>query len=71
MAGISIWQLAIVTLIIVLLFGTRKLRGIGSDLGSAIHGFKQAVNDPKSVSPVSGRPHNDASAADSPVGERH
>ena len=38
--GISIWQLVIILAIIVLLFGTKKLRGIGGDLGSAVKGFK-------------------------------
>ncbi|AZZ99857.1 twin-arginine translocase TatA/TatE family subunit [Pseudoalteromonas rubra] len=41
--GISIWQLLIILAIIVLLFGTKKLRGIGSDLGNAVKGFKNAV----------------------------
>ncbi|MCO4758562.1 MAG: Sec-independent protein translocase subunit TatA [Oceanospirillaceae bacterium] len=45
MGGISIWQLLIVALIIVLLFGTKKLRGMGGDLGSAIKGFKKAVTE--------------------------
>lgn len=45
MGGISIWQLLIVFAIIVLLFGTKKLRNMGSDLGSAVKGFKKAVND--------------------------
>lgn len=43
--GISIWQLVIVALIIVLLFGTKKLRGLGGDLGSAFKGFKKAISD--------------------------
>lgn len=43
MGGISIWQLLIVAVIVVLLFGTKKLRGIGGDLGSAIKGFKKAM----------------------------
>lgn len=43
--GISIWQLLIIALIIVLLFGTKKLRTLGADLGSALKGFKQAVKD--------------------------
>ncbi|MDX1676359.1 Sec-independent protein translocase subunit TatA [Arsukibacterium sp.] len=43
--GISIWQLLIVLAIIVLLFGTKKLRGIGSDLGSAVKGFRSSVKD--------------------------
>lgn len=45
MGGIGIWQLAIVAVIIILLFGTKKLRTLGSDLGSSIKGFKQAVNE--------------------------
>lgn len=45
MGGISIWQLLIIFAIIVLLFGTKKLRGMGSDLGSAVKGFKNAVNE--------------------------
>lgn len=44
MAGIGIWQLLIVALIVVLLFGTKKLSGIGADLGSAIKGFKKEVS---------------------------
>jgi len=43
--GISIWQLVIVLLIVVLLFGTKKMRNIGSDLGSAIKNFKSSMND--------------------------
>ncbi len=45
LGGISIWQLLIVLLIVVLLFGTRKLKGMGSDLGGAIKGFKNALNE--------------------------
>lgn len=44
-SGISFWQLLIVLLIIILLFGTTKLRNIGSDLGNAIKGFRSAVKD--------------------------
>lgn len=42
--GISIWQLVIVLAIIILIFGTKKLKGLGSDLGSAVKGFKEAVD---------------------------
>jgi len=42
-ANISIWQLLIVLAIVVMLFGTKKLRNIGSDLGSAIKGFKGSM----------------------------
>lgn len=45
MGGISIWQLLIVLGIVALLFGTKKLRGVGGDIGSAIKGFKKAMSD--------------------------
>jgi twin arginine-targeting protein translocase, TatA/E family len=45
MGGISIWQLIIIAVIVVLLFGTNKLRNLGSDLGSSIRGFKKAMGD--------------------------
>lgn len=45
MGGISIWQLLIIAVIVVLLFGTNKLRTMGSDLGSSIKGFKKAMSD--------------------------
>ena len=45
MGGISIWQLAILVLIIVLLFGTKKLRSLGTDLGESVKGFKKAMNE--------------------------
>tara|TARA_B100001105_G_scaffold54499_1_gene41386 strand:- start:121 stop:387 length:267 start_codon:yes stop_codon:yes gene_type:complete len=43
--GIGIWQLLIILLIVVMLFGTKKLRNLGSDLGGALKGFKNAVKD--------------------------
>ena len=45
MGGINIWQLLIVLVIVVLLFGTKRLKSIGSDLGGAVKGFKKAVTD--------------------------
>jgi sec-independent protein translocase protein TatA len=45
MGGISITQLLIIAVIVVLLFGTKKLRGLGSDLGSSIKGFKKAMSE--------------------------
>lgn len=41
--GISIWQLLIVLVIVVMVFGTKKLRNLGGDLGGALKGFKDAV----------------------------
>ncbi len=43
--GISITQLVIILAIVVLLFGTKRLRNLGGDLGSAIKGFRSAVKD--------------------------
>ncbi len=43
--GISPWSLAIILVIVVLLFGTKKLRGIGGDLGGALKNFKKAMSD--------------------------
>ena len=47
MGNMGIWQLLIVAVIIVLLFGTKKLRNLGGDLGSAVKGFKNAMTDNK------------------------
>ena len=47
MAGISIWSLLLIFAIVLLLFGTKKLKNIGSDLGGAIKNFKKSVNDDK------------------------
>ena len=43
MGGIGIWQLLIILVIVILLFGTKRLKGMGSDLGDAIKGFRKAV----------------------------
>ncbi len=43
--GISIWQLLIILLIVVMLFGTKRLRTLGSDLGSAVKGFRKSMSD--------------------------
>ena len=52
MGGFSIWHWLIVLLVIVLIFGTKKLRNIGEDLGSAVKGFKQGMKDGGSDEPV-------------------
>ena len=46
--GISIWQLLIILLGVLVLFGSKKLRSIGSDLGQGIKGFKKAINEDES-----------------------
>ncbi|WOG29278.1 Sec-independent protein translocase subunit TatA [Endozoicomonas sp. 8E] len=49
--GISIWQLLIILLIVVMLFGTKKLKGLGSDLGGAVKGFKKAISSDEEQKP--------------------
>ena len=45
MGGIGIWQLLIILLIVVMLFGTKRLKNLGTDLGGALKGFKTAIKD--------------------------
>ena len=45
MGGISIWQLLIILAIVIMLFGTKRLRTLGSDLGSAVKGFRKTMQD--------------------------
>lgn len=48
--GISMWQLLILLLIVVMVFGTKKLRNMGSDLGAAVKGFRKGMDDGKNDS---------------------
>lgn len=43
MGGLSIWHWLIVLLVVMMIFGTKKLRNIGSDLGGAVKGFKEGM----------------------------
>ncbi len=45
LGGVSIWQLLIILLIVVMIFGTKRLKGIGTDLGGALKGFRKAMSD--------------------------
>ena len=49
--GISIWSLLLILLIVVLLFGTKKLRNIGGDLGSALKNFKSSMREGEEEKP--------------------
>ena len=53
MGSLSIWHWLIVLVVVVLIFGTKKLRNLGGDLGSAVKGFKDGMKpeDDKSASP--------------------
>jgi sec-independent protein translocase protein TatA len=46
--GISMWQLLILLFIVILVFGTKRLRNMGSDLGAAVKGFRKGMDDGKS-----------------------
>jgi sec-independent protein translocase protein TatA len=58
MGSLSIWHWLIVLLIVALVFGTKKLRNIGSDLGGAVKGFKEGVRDADAPEQRSVSAHN-------------
>ena len=47
--GIGVWQLLIILLIVIMLFGSKRLGSLGGDLGAAIKGFRKNLNDPLDV----------------------
>ena len=51
MGSFSIWHWLIVLLVVVLIFGTKKLRNIGADLGGAVKGFKEGVKSEEDKAP--------------------
>jgi sec-independent protein translocase protein TatA len=55
MGGLSIWHWLIVLVVVVLIFGTKKLRNIGQDLGGAVKGFKEGMKGAESE-PEPGKP---------------
>ena len=52
----SIWHWIVVLVIVMLVFGTKKLRNIGTDLGSAVRGFKEGVKESSADKPAEGPP---------------
>ena len=56
--GIGIWQLLIILVIVFMLFGTKRLRGLGGDLGGAIKGFKKAISDDNNSEKVEDKTEN-------------
>lgn len=55
MGSLSIWHWLIVLVIILLIFGTKKLSNIGKDLGSAVRGFKEGVKGEEAESPTASK----------------
>lgn len=62
--GIGIWELVLLFLIVLVLFGTKRLRNIGGDLGSAIKSFRSAMNEPETDKPESSASEAKPSAAE-------
>jgi sec-independent protein translocase protein TatA len=63
LGGISIWQLLIILAIVVLLFGTKKLKGMGSDLGGALKGFKDSMQNDEDAKNIEKKEQDEADAA--------
>lgn len=66
----SIWHWLVVLVVIVLLFGTKKLRNVGQDLGEAVRGFKKGLADREADPPRLNADAKDASATPNPTAER-
>ncbi len=64
LGGIGIWQLLIILAIVIMLFGTKRLRTMGSDLGSAVKGFRNSMSDDGSDKAA-----NDAAASEKTADE--
>ena len=63
LGGISPWSLVLILVIVLLLFGTKKLRGLGGDLGGALKGFKKAMADEDAKKEEPGKIQKDDAAA--------
>ncbi|MHA6232965.1 twin-arginine translocase TatA/TatE family subunit [Pseudomonas fluorescens group sp. PF-69] len=60
LGGLSAGKLLIILLIVIMLFGTRRLKGLGADLGDTIRGFRKSMGDDKPVTEEPGDPPIDA-----------
>ena len=67
MGGFSIWHWLIVLVIVLLIFGTKKLRNMGSDLGGAVKGFKDGMKEGGVSADDKTAAVTNAQAADKPV----
>jgi len=59
--GIGVWELGLIFMIVMLLFGTQRLRTVGGDLGAAIRGFKTALREEEAATPASKASHEQES----------
>ena len=70
LSNVSIWQLLIVLVIVIAIFGTKRLKTLGSDLGGAVKGFRSAMNDAdKEPTEQIGKSSEDANFDDTPSEE--
>lgn len=68
-ANIGPWQLLIILVIVLAIFGTKRLRTLGSDLGSAVKGFRSAMNEPDDSTEKLGDSSKDADFDNTPAEE--
>jgi sec-independent protein translocase protein TatA len=68
-ANIGPWQLLIILVIVLAIFGTKRLRSLGSDLGSAVKGFRSAMNEAEQTTEQIGENSNDADFDNTPAEE--
>jgi sec-independent protein translocase protein TatA len=68
--GISIWSLLLILAIVILLFGTKKLRNVGGDLGSAIKNFKKSVKSEEAAEDAEPSDSTDPSVIEGKVEEK-
>ena len=81
LGGISIWQLLIILAIVILIFGTKRLKTLGGDLGGALRSFRKAMDsdeskqekdkDAKQIGDQSGDEHKDAEFAEQEEKQHH
>ena len=68
-ANIGPWQLLIILVIVLAIFGTKRLRSLGSDLGSAVKGFRSAMNEAEQPTEQIGDNKKDADFDNTPAEE--
>ena len=62
MGSFSIWHWLIVLVVVIAIFGTKKLRNVGSDLGAAVKGFKDGMKEGSADAPAAGTPPQQVTA---------
>ena len=70
MGGLSIWHWLIVLVIVMLIFGTKKLRNIGADLGGAVRGFKDGMREGTAEKPAEAPPQVTGKTVEGEVREK-